>query len=278
MGLDVADLCYYFHHVSECPECETHESCLCCYKTCTRKSVCCIADLVGDSRSFHAIYKNRRSKEKTLHAEQILTRCESLRAAISDCTQSRLTLYLTFQPCHYSGGRPGTDNHTSCTLALVKFKEFADCFRCKIVLKVANLYRVHWSCEPERSLYADKISNAVSGLGLLINHFDIDMFDARDWKYVEEMYGCTNLRYDPSHIAARRRICEYFSTEMEKIKNMRVGPGSSHARWGRDTTTNVPALDYGNSRFTDATCCKSPTACVRRQNVCWECVVEEWCS
>ena len=164
----VAQFCAAFYHIEPTPEDGIAELCLsreCGGPVCPRKSVVCVARVqraaaVGARASddawtdtFVGRYFNcwQGATESTVHAERFLLADAALGAAVAALPDGggRLLLYLTYQPCHHSGGhrRTAMGKHaTSCTELLLKHVE--DVLRPRglgLKLRIAYLYRVHWA-------------------------------------------------------------------------------------------------------------------------------------
>ena len=117
------NLCKYFHHITDCPEISLSNSCICSTK-CRRKSVCCIAVYrIDNTICFQKSYINERVSFFTIHAESKLVMDDELRNVIREHRNGDLTLYLTFQPCHYSGGSSSKITPISCTEKLKQYYE-----------------------------------------------------------------------------------------------------------------------------------------------------------
>ena len=86
-----------------------------------------------------------------MHAEKFLLSDPKLSAALNGMPQAggRLILYLTYQPCHHSGGhkKRGMGEHgTSCTELLLRF--VADVLmprRIILDIRLTYIYRAHWA-------------------------------------------------------------------------------------------------------------------------------------
>lgn len=124
--------CAAFYHLESTPEAEQPALCLAgeagC-EACPRKTVCCVARLVdaAGAEVFTGRYHNcyRGHGTTNLHAERFLTSDAALDRALCALPRggSALELYLTYQPCHNSGGHErstmGTE-YTSCTELLLE--------------------------------------------------------------------------------------------------------------------------------------------------------------
>jgi hypothetical protein len=162
---DASAFCAAFYHIEATPEAGLAEECLCA-TPCARKSVVCLAKLaLGEEVLYLARYTNCHLASRAVHAEFFLVHDEALlRAARPGAT---LTVFMTYQPCHLSGGHSRRDRR-SCTLLLCRFYERALKPRgVALHLRVAYMYRAHW-CVDTRSPYHSAVTNAREGLRLLL--------------------------------------------------------------------------------------------------------------
>ena len=150
-------------------------------------SVVCIGRLEGRTSPdtpwtdlYTARYQNcyRGSERTNFHAEQFLLEDKQLSAAIADPdmiaayaadgAERRVSLYLTYQPCHFSGGHVKTIGKavtTSCTNRLLKWAmtELAP-HGVSMEVVLAKIYRAHWEdlhkTEDERQVRVQLIGHA----------------------------------------------------------------------------------------------------------------------
>ncbi|KAG8461017.1 hypothetical protein KFE25_003586 [Diacronema lutheri] len=205
-----ADFCASFFHVEASQEAGVGVACLNGEGSageCARKSVAAVARLRGAAASappLHvARYTNcfRGSSRANVHAEQFLMQDARLLAALPAAAGGRLTIFLTYQPCHHSSGHDravtppadGAARHahsTSCTTALLAFRaRELEPRAIALDLRVPNLYRAHWvhfATDAERELYAPRVASARAGLLLLANapRTTIRALDAPDWAFL----------------------------------------------------------------------------------------------
>lgn len=177
--MQIVDLCNEFIHIEETPEANLNETCVRCSK-CRRKSVTCVvvlANACGET-VFSKVYKNERFGKPAKHAEIFMIDDMQLRSHL-EYTKS-LTLYLTYQPCHFSGGHV-SPSRFSCTNALIGFKKHVlDPLGIHTVVKFAYLYRAHWrNVDP---VYNNMIQNSNIGLEMLCKHFDVYVMTQDDIK------------------------------------------------------------------------------------------------
>lgn len=175
---EICNICDEFLHIDETPEANI---CMCCAENrmCIRKSVTCIGILTNEEGEevYSRLYKNKKVQHgDAIHAEMFLIHDLHLRHSLAK--KQTLTLYLTYQPCHFSGGHFKM-KHKSCTEALIQFYEkVLQSFQIRMVIKFAYVYRAHWvsvSCK-----YDDMIHNAIEGIRLLAKYADLDIIDQND--------------------------------------------------------------------------------------------------
>ncbi len=189
MNLDVCSFCEGFYHVEESIEINVPRVCLC-NKPCSRKTVRCIARLLNnnDEELQVSFFKNERShNHMTIHAEKLLVSDKSFSNIIRSNKECRkLILYMTYQPCHYSGGhqRPLL---ISCTEELIKYnKEVLKPYNVQLQIKTAYIYRAFWQFENSHPKYWKMINNAKEGMRLLrVNNITVDAFNSEDWDFVK---------------------------------------------------------------------------------------------
>ena len=176
----ITNLCDEFLHIDETPEANVIESCCYC-KCCKRKSVTCVAVLSRDDKIiFDRVYKNRPVHGmNAIHAERLMINDSDLISNLD--TDQTLTLYLTLQPCHYSGGHVKAKD-ISCTNALIAFHErWLKPLNVKVSIRFAYLYRAHWTIDCRK--YEAMIINSNIGLKLLTKYFDVDVMKDFDVLY-----------------------------------------------------------------------------------------------
>ena len=183
--LEICDLCDEYLHIDDTPEAKIKEICTNCV-CCIRKSVTCVCIVKNKTHEiiYSKVYKNKimESSQLARHAEMFFISDVKLRE-ILDFNQV-ITLYLTYQPCHYSGGhyKPSTN---SCTEALCHFNEkILKYYDIKLKIRFAYLYRAHWvmsNCK-----YSSMIQNANDGLKILLNTFDVDVMRSEDIAEIQQ--------------------------------------------------------------------------------------------
>lgn len=183
-GLRTRQFCAGFFHVEASVEANARQVCLC-YGPCYRKTVTCVARLHSRGRdTLVRIYSNcHRAAGPALHAENFVVLDAVLREQIRSCGEGDiLVLYLTYQPCHFSGGHDRTRD-TSCTETLVRFhaEELAP-RGIQLMIKVCYLYRAHWL---DMQSYSPMITNALEGLRLLRRSgVLLEAMCRRDWQFL----------------------------------------------------------------------------------------------
>ena len=208
--LQGAELCTFYHHVTPCPECPGIGEAFSCIakEACTRKSVCCIAALRGDNGKlfWEGMFVNayEPGKRSRVHAEAQLVQCTSLHRAIRENPlASELRLWLTFQPCHYSGGNDRDRSSLSCTELLHEFyRQHLRPAGVRLCVQVANVYRAHWSRLAEAKTHMQCILASRSGLALLASFASVSAFTREDWEYVESLHDA-DVVVSPAHRTAR---------------------------------------------------------------------------
>ena len=195
----ISDFCASFFHMEAVPEVGMEETCVA--KTCcARKSVVCIARLVHRGEDvFVSRYSNspfvKRRGSRRVHAEQFVVYDKALRDKVASSPGACLVLYLTYQPCHFSGGHTFSQidrADTSCSLLLERFhSSFLAPRNVSLDLKVAFVYRSHWKTSLVHPRYAPAIERSKEGIRLL-KRAGVGMaaFRAQDWEYV--LSHCTS--------------------------------------------------------------------------------------
>lgn len=217
----ITQFCACFYHLEATPEAEQPELCLgrpagcgadC--AACPRKTVCLVARLLDhDGRAVHlGRYVNcfRGQGSDNVHAESFLTRDPALDGALHGLARGgTLEVYLTYQPCHNSGGHEPAAMGTfpSCTELLLGYHAAQLAPReVELRIKVAYVYRAHWRagmCPPK---YAPVVASARRGLQLLTARQGVRVtsFSAADWALLvglcDEAVGAEYAKGDASAI------------------------------------------------------------------------------
>ncbi len=175
----ITNLCDEFLHIDETPE--AHITKLCVSHQCRRKSVTCIARILEQNEEIYVgIYKNDAIHQRnSIHAEIFMTVDTVLRQHLKENRQ--LIMYLTFQPCHFSGGHR-RQSHKSCTEHLIQFylKNLKP-LNMSLIIKIGYIYRAHWTMEPQ---YYSMIQNAIVGLKMLLQYFKIEVIGDGDMEFL----------------------------------------------------------------------------------------------
>ena len=195
--------CASFFHIEPTPEGGIEEVCLsaaCGGTTCPRKTVVGVARLHAldhDGNATEELYVARYSNcwkgssEANVHAEVFLLSDASLSRALESLPESggRLTFYLTYQPCHHSGGhsKGNLGKHTtSCTELLCDHvRDVLTPRRVHLDLRIAYIYRAHWETGAYDPKYAPAVQAARDGLALLALHgVGLAALGPADWQWL----------------------------------------------------------------------------------------------
>ena len=190
----VQEFCEAFVHIEDTPEARLGARCMC-ENPCRRKTVVCVARLV-DARGqelFVKLFRNMSTSNRTtVHAERLFVQDAEFAMYLQQYSHqpTTLTLFLTYNPCHFSGGHSTRPLNMSCTQQLIAFKRAHP--RLELVVKCSYIYRAHWrttacptcaaSIAPQH--YAAKARNAQLGIRLLSNSEGIRLcaFEASDYE------------------------------------------------------------------------------------------------
>ena len=151
-----------------------------------------------------------------MHAERIMIAdSDCLQAVRSSDAARTMTLYLTYQPCHFSGGhqRP---SHISCTQELIRYKRNElQAHNVTLEVKIAYIYRAFWDLDKSDVKYWRMIENAKSGMRLLREDgVGLKAFDEDDWAFVTQCCGRDvqeRLRNLEDLEVGYRQICDAFN-------------------------------------------------------------------
>jgi hypothetical protein len=187
----INDLCDEFLHVDETPEGHIEQYCVGC--NCTRKSVTCICILtdVNGNEVYSKVYKNKNNiiTKSAIHAETFLVYDNKLRLKLDK--EQIMTLYLTYQPCHFSGGHFKA-TQVSCTESLLHFHEkHLKSLNISLRIKFGYIYRAHWMMNEKK--YDTMIANSNAGLRILLNHFEVEVLKEEDVKKLVKFFDCKTL-------------------------------------------------------------------------------------
>ena len=220
------DFCAGFFHVEASEEAHVSEACLC-HGPCFRKTVFCVARLHRATRTqYEACYTNcHRSNGPAVHAESYLVIDAHLHAALRHArTDDELVLYLTYQPCHRSGGHRRA-REQSCTLKLIEFfRRWLAPRGVRLCVKICYLYRAHWrGMEP----YVPMIANAREGIRLLMDAgVQLDAMGAADWDYLlthatpwmRRAWSSTLVPIRAEHMAQRMQMDAFIADFLDSIR------------------------------------------------------------
>lgn len=178
----ITNLCDEFLHIDSTPEADICEHCVAC--KCVRKSVTCLVCVrENDQEVYTNIYKNQGFKDyaSAVHAEAFFINDAYLRTILRN--NQVITLYLTYQPCHYSGGHFRA-KQISCTVSLIHFYEkHLKPLNIELHIKFAYIYRAHW-CMNDK--YKSMIQNSIDGLKLLSQYAKLSVLKENDLCFIRK--------------------------------------------------------------------------------------------
>lgn len=188
---EITNLCDEFLHIDDTPEANIEEICVKC--DCMRKKVTCIC-LISDHEGnciFSKVYKNKHLlfSNTARHAEMFFISDVEVRKVLKyNCS---ITLFLTYQPCHYSGGHDRTNN-ISCTEALIHFSDkILRPLHCSLKIKFAYLYRAHW--KDNNPKYEIMIKNSNTGLKMLLESFECEVMRYPDFEILKHHFNMQTM-------------------------------------------------------------------------------------
>jgi len=211
----IENLCDEFLHIDETPE---GNICACCSEKgkCIRKSVTCVVILKQkDQEVYSNVYKNQNYCKDfpAIHAEMFAIYDSDLKSNLN--YDQTLYMYLTFQPCHYSGGH-NRIKQISCTEALkTYYSNFLQPLGISLHIKFAYLYRAHWiDIDPK---YKMMIENAKLGLKILSSFAKLSVIDSDDIHILKRFCNSeTQKKLDAGHydilILNRSKIVKFIET------------------------------------------------------------------
>jgi len=188
---------------------------------CTKAQVTIIARVLGKAREelYTARYSNcfRGRSESNLHAEEFLLTDATLLTLLRGGAVGTLRLYMSYQPCHHSGGRlpeaktaeearrqlelaqqrQNQGHPTSCSERLRSFYEAELAEQgATLELVIADLYKAMWTADlmeerapeavVERSTYCADAASARQGMLLMMAAAGVTMraMNEHDWAYL----------------------------------------------------------------------------------------------
>ena len=141
----------------------------------------------------------------------------------------RLVLYMTYQPCHHSGGhsrRSMGQHSTSCTELLIRHvRETLRSRAVHLELRIAYLYRAHWEKGSFDPKYAPAVDAARRGLQLLAKEgVQLSAFTPVDWQWLVTLCDDRTRRawqersppFRDDVLAARERMDAFVKAAIEK--------------------------------------------------------------
>lgn len=167
--------CGAFFHAKWCYEWDVKETLCLVDRQCYRTVVFLVARLSepGKNHPYVARYMNcyRGRTDLNCHAEEFMLQDPTIQAA----TQGTLELFLTYQPCHLSGGSKHVTQHPiSCTLRLVEFQRNHPALRITVV--PTAIYRAQYTdpsgfrTQQQAAVFLQRVQLARDGLALLVAH------------------------------------------------------------------------------------------------------------
>lgn len=198
--------CGAFWHIEATAEAGMSERCLNTGRgrKCARKTVVVVARLQqraaakpGGWEDLHvARYHNCQRRDGTrAHAETFLVADSRLRARIAALASddavhepSRLVLYMTYQPCHFSGGHTGEQMRSSamsCTSLLLRYvRDVLSPARVPLELVISYVYRAHWQEGQFPAKYSPAVAAARDGIRLMAGAEEVSLraFQREDWQ------------------------------------------------------------------------------------------------
>lgn len=211
---NLPDFCQGYFHIDDCKEWDQNEYCLQCstFKTnglLTNKKVCLkstvhglltIYDNINNQIIFYKAYKNifMGSTEENIHVEDLIVADKELEAYLKE--NLIVTLYISYQPCHHSGGRRNmaADHiHTKSCTELIRKWWIEKLIPKNITfnIKCLGIYRAHWTDENsfgsdfDRDVFLNRTERAREGLRLLMKSHEnkiinVDAMNPNDWKII----------------------------------------------------------------------------------------------
>jgi len=188
---------------------------------CRSKQVVALAVLRDSGRTlrYAARYTNcwRGDTERTVHAEDWMVRDGELERALATAQDGELTLYLSYQPCHHSGGHHalrGRAHAKSCTRVVLDYAgRVRRTYGVSLLIRCCNVYRAHWrdsmhASERDRLTYSPKTRAAQQGLRLLLRSplVELHSMTARDWQFLWREFVDSNESLSDEHVAQREAL------------------------------------------------------------------------
>lgn len=158
--------------------------------SCIRNSVCLLArvqsaqgDILDEVRYTNCFQGHTSINQ---HAEEFLITDDRLNLQ----PKAHLTLYVTYQPCHYSGGGRKMRTHPrSCTNRLISWYETKLApLKITLTIKPCDIYRAHWTdpalfAHPADWLtFGKRTQSALAGVQKLLSF--LKAMTPADWTYL----------------------------------------------------------------------------------------------
>lgn len=134
--------------------------------------------------------------EGTQHAESFVMADRALAAQLR--RGDALTLHITYQPCHHSGGKMSYDakHPTSCTEALLRWRrDVLAPAGVELRVRCSDIYRAAWTdttgYPPAHvARFEARCERAREGLRALKRVIDVDGFGPAEWDFVWSLTTC----------------------------------------------------------------------------------------
>lgn len=228
--MNVSSFCNAYLHIECTPEANLKEFCFCPIKKCQRKTVTCTVRLQDDQENdilvkyFTNIYD--REKKMMIHAEEIAMNDKDVISRVPDC--KNVIFYLTYNPCHFSGGHNGCCNQKSCTLSLLKFQKKLS--KCHFEIVISYTYRAHWmiqKCDckfdvaPEK--YKPNILKSQEGIHMLFQRgIELRSFNEKDYDFLKCVMHPQMLMFYNLHrnyiLQCRKEMDAFVESVLQKYK------------------------------------------------------------
>ncbi len=195
---NLAQFCQGWFHCDEVHEWKEEEYCLCVHPH-TRNIVRGLVLLENDqeqtlyAETYHNVFLGHA--ERNLHVEDVMVNDEKLLKALKRPTQGQkhLTLYMTYQPCHFStGGRDVPKVRSkSCASTLSHWvRQVITPLGIDFQIRICSLYRAHWtdpslfSNDQDITLFEGKTAQARHGLKIIQDEPQINLqaMTRKDWQ------------------------------------------------------------------------------------------------
>ncbi len=199
--LSLQDFCIGFLHIDKCFEWDQKRTC-CFEKPCKRFGIqrYSLCSYGRENFVFGTLYQRSRwQHKKNLHVEDLAVASKPLAYALEllrTFTGIHVTFYISYQPCHHSGGNRWMNrpHSKSCAETLLAWYEKAlKPYGISLTAKCCGLYRAHWEDESlfrsddDVANFGQKASRAREGIRLLKNA-GIEMcgMTRKDWKFLAQ--------------------------------------------------------------------------------------------